>query len=143
MSEKNKTVLRRYVEEIWNEGRFDQFDEYIAHDLAGHIVAEGGPQTLDPETMQQRIVAVRRAFPDFSLVADDEMAVDDKVIARWTMSGTHQGEFLGIPATGRKAAWTGISIFRLNGDKIVEFWTQMDAVGLMRQLGAIPAMAQG
>jgi steroid delta-isomerase-like uncharacterized protein len=143
MSEKNKTLIRRYVEAIWHQGRLDQMGEYFAQDLAGHVMGESGPLTLDRETMKQRIASLRRVFPDLHLVADDEIAVDDKVVVRWTMSGTHQGEYLGMPATGRKAAWTGISIFRLNGDKIVEFWTQADAVGQMRQLGAIPAMAQG
>jgi steroid delta-isomerase-like uncharacterized protein len=131
MSEANKAVACRYVEEFWNEGRFDLFEELVAPDAVSHT----NLGDMDAAAWKQGVGMMRTAFPDFRIAVEDEMAVDDKVIHRWTLSGTQQGEMFGLPATGNKAAWPVIAIFRLSGDKIAEIWTQGDSLSMMRQLG--------
>jgi steroid delta-isomerase-like uncharacterized protein len=135
MSKENKAIVRRYVEQVWNEGRLDPFEEFFAQDVVPHT----GPGVTDAKSMKQGLANIRNAFPDINIALSDELAVEDKVVTRYTISGTHQGELLGIPATGKQAVWSGITIFRLTGGKIVEFWTQVDNLGLMQQLGVIPA----
>jgi predicted ester cyclase len=82
------------------------------------------------------------AFPDQRYTVEDLIAEGDKVVSCYTFRGTHQGEFLGVPATGKVATWTGILISRFAGGKDVEDWESFDALGLLQQLGAIPQMAQ-
>ena len=132
-AEENKAIVRRYIEQIWNKGRLDLFEEFIAKDVVPHSPTGRS----DAETMKGAVTAIRDAFPDLSGTFDNDIAVDDKVVARWTVSGTHQGEFLGVPATGKEVTWSGITIFRLTGAKIVEFWAQSDDLGLMQQLGVV------
>ena len=134
MSKGNKAIARRYVEEFWNEGRFDLFDELVAQDAVSHT----NQGDADVEGWRQGAGMLRNAFPDFHITVEDEMTVDSKVVQRWTLSGTNQGELLGRPATGKKAVWPAIAIFRLSGAKIAEVWVQGDSLGLMQQLGAIP-----
>ncbi len=86
---------------------------------------------------------MRNAFPDIHVALDDELAVGDKAVVRFTISGTQQGEYLGIPATGKKVAFSGITIYRFAGGKIAEFWMQVDSMGMMQQLGVLPVPGQG
>lgn len=135
MSEENTAIARRYVEEFWNDRRVDLFDELVAQDGVSHT----NQGDADIEGWRQGVGMLRNAFPDFHITVEDEMAVDSKVVQRWILSGTHQGELLGIPATGKKVAWPAIAIFRLSGTKIAEVWVQGDSLGMMQQLGAIPS----
>jgi steroid delta-isomerase-like uncharacterized protein len=135
MSEGNKAIARRYVEEFWNERRFDLFDELVAQDAVSHT----NQGDADFEGWKQGVGILRTAFPDFHITVEDEMAVDSKVVQRWTLRGTNQGELLGIPATGKKAVWPAIVIFRLSGAKIAEIWVQGDSLGMMQQLGVVPS----
>jgi steroid delta-isomerase-like uncharacterized protein len=134
MSEENKAVVRGYLEQIWNKGRFDRFEEFMGKDLVPH----GAAGVTDVENAKQSAAGFRSAFPDVQVSLEDEIAEGDKVVARFTISGTHQGDLPGLPATGKKAVWSGITIFRVVGGKIVEFWLQGDNLGMMQQLGAIP-----
>jgi steroid delta-isomerase-like uncharacterized protein len=136
MSDKNKAIARRYVEEFWNENKPDLLKTLVAPD---GVVHSGAGEHAGREDWKQGTEVLRNAFPDFHIALEDEMADGDKVIHRWTLSGTHQGEFFGVPATGKKVSWPVIAIFRLSGDKIAEMWTQGDSLGMMQQLGAIPA----
>jgi len=135
MSKENKAVVRGYLEQVWNEGRVELFERFYAQDVVGH----NGSVATDAKSMKEGLAMIRSAIPDINIALDDELAVEDKVVARYTISGTHQGELLGIPATGKQIVWSGITIFRLAGGKIVEYWLQTDNMGLMQQLGAIPA----
>jgi len=137
MSEENKAIVRGFFKQVWNEGRLDRFEEYIAQDVVPHT----GPTDTDAESMKQSLAMIRDVLPDIHIALDTELAEEDKVVTRFTISGTHQGELLGIPATGKRAVWSGITIFRLAGGKIVEFWTEVDNMGMMQQLGVIPAPA--
>jgi steroid delta-isomerase-like uncharacterized protein len=135
MSEKNKAIARRYVEEFWNGSRPDLLETLVTPDGVVHT----GMVDHDVEGWKQGTEMLRSAFPDFHVTLEDEMADGDKVIHRWILSGTHEGEFSGVPATGKKVSWPTIAIFRLSGDKIAEMWTQGDSLSLMQQMGAIPA----
>lgn len=135
MSEEDIAVVGKYVEEVWHQGKLDKFEEYIAKDIVPH--GNGGP--ADAEGMKESIRFFRSVFTNLKLEFDDVMAVDDKVIARWTASGRHKGEIFGVPGTGKDVAWSGITIFRLAGGKIAEFWLHSDNLGLMQQIGAIPS----
>jgi predicted ester cyclase len=86
---------------------------------------------------------LRNAFPDFKATIDDIVAESDKVVIRMTWSGTHKGEFMGIPATGKRVSFGVIDIMRIAGGKLVEHWGQTDTMGMMQQLGAIPAPVEG
>ena len=138
LSETNKTLSRRLFEEVWNKGNLAVLNELIAND---HV--NSGPGTLPglptgPEGAKQFVTMYRNAFPDVHLTIDEQIAEGDKVVTRWTAHGTHQGELLGIPATGKSSTVTGISVDRIVNGKIVESWGIFDQFGMMQQLGVIP-----
>jgi len=139
-SEENKAIFRRYVEEVGNEGRLELadeiFDRYLAHQADGSVLERG------PEDVKRFMGEFREAFPDFHSTVEDQIAEGDKVVTRWTMRGTHEGEFRGMPPTGNKLEITGIGIFRFSEGKVVESWDNFDQLGMMRQLGAIPSSGQ-
>jgi steroid delta-isomerase-like uncharacterized protein len=135
-AEENKAIFRRYVEEVGNEGNLDLveeiFDRYLSHQPDGHAEERG------PQDVKRFIGEFHQAFPDFHTTIEDQIAEGDKVVTRWTMRGTHQGEFRGIAPTGELIKVTGIGIFRFSeGGKVVESWDNFDQLGMMRQLGAL------
>lgn len=138
MSEHNKAIMRRGIEEVWNKGNFDVIDELIASDFVGHQPPD---ENHGPEGVKRFFRLMRSAFPDIHFKIEDQIAEGDKVVTRWTASATHQGEFQGVPATGRPGVVTGMTINRFADGKVVEGWTNLDGLGLMRQLGAIPSPA--
>lgn len=142
MSEQNKRVKRRLIEEVWNRGNFDVVDELVAGDYVGHS-SSSAEDTQGPAGYRQFYAALRRAFPDLTFTVEDQIAEGDRVVTRWSAHGTHEGEFQGIPPTGRRGTITGITIGRIANGKITECWTNADDLGLMRLLGAIPAPAEG
>jgi steroid delta-isomerase-like uncharacterized protein len=136
-TEENKAVFRRYVEELGNEGKLELadeiFDRYLAHQSDGSVLERG------PEDVKRFMGEFREAFPDFHSTVEDQIAEGDRVVTRWRMRGTHEGEFRGIAPTGNKLDITGIGIFRFSDGKVVESWDNFDQLGMMRQLGAIPS----
>jgi steroid delta-isomerase-like uncharacterized protein len=134
-TEQNKILVRRFEEEVWNGRNPSRVDEFFA---ARHIFRAAGSPPLDREGHRQMIVHFQSAFPDGRNITDDLIADEEKVAQRWTYRGTHQGAFQGIPPTGRQVTLTGISIWSVEGGKIVESWHELDTLGLMQQLGAIP-----
>ena len=137
MSESNKTLLRRDAEEVWNQGNLDAVDELFATDVILHAAPPGVPPGA--KGVKQLIAGYRAALPDFHLTIEDLIAEGDRVVNRWSMTGTHNGELMGIPPTGKKVTSTGISIVRIADGKIAEVWGASDQLGLMQQLGAIPS----
>jgi steroid delta-isomerase-like uncharacterized protein len=140
-TEENKTTFRRYVEEVSNDGNLDVadeiFDRYLAHQSDGSVLERG------PEDVKRFTGEFRGAFPDFHTTIEDMVAEGDKVVTRWRAGGTHRGEFRGIAPTGEEIEITGIGIFRFSEEgKVVESWDNFDQLGMMRQLGAIPAPEQ-
>jgi steroid delta-isomerase-like uncharacterized protein len=139
MSEQNKALVRYLIEEVIGRANLDLADEYVSEDYVGHSSI---PEANTKEGHKQYIAALHRAFPDLEITLDDLIAEGDKVVTRWTARGTHKGEFMGIPPTGRRVVITGIDIDRVVDGKLVECWTRPDDLGLLQQIGAIPAPAR-
>ena len=140
-AEENKRVARRIVEEAFTQGRLEVIDELVADEFVNHDSA--APPDLPPgrEGLKELVRFYQRAFPDAQVTVEDQIAEGDRVVTRYTARGTHQGDFAGLPPTGRQATAEGISIDRIEGGKIVESWNAFDQLGLLRQLGAIPEQA--
>lgn len=140
-AQENKAVVERVMEEVFNKGHLDIADELIAADCIDHNPFPG--QVSGVEGVKQGAVMFRSAFPDLHFANDDIIAEGDKVVHRYRIRGTHQGEFFGIPPTGKQVTVTGIDILRIAGGKIVERWSNTDDLGMMQQLGVVPASGQG
>jgi steroid delta-isomerase-like uncharacterized protein len=138
-TEDNKAKARRIIEEGWNQGNTAVFDELFAADYVGHDPS--GP-VHGPEGFKQLYATYRAAFPDTHLTIEDQIAEGDKVVARWTASGTNQGPLMGIPPSGKRVTITGITITRFARGKIEEDWFNYDTLGMLQQIGAIPMPGQ-
>lgn len=136
-TEENKALIRRFNDEVWNKGNLGGIDELFASTWVGHNLPPG--LAPGPEGLKQMAASFRAAFSDIRTVVDDQIAEGDRVAWRWTFRGTHTGEFMGIPPTGKEITLTGISIDRLAGGKLVERWDSVDTMSMLQQLGAIPA----
>ena len=141
MSEANKQVIRKLIEELWNKGNLDAIDELYAPDFVDSSPGMPPEIPTDREGAKQFVTMFRAAYPDIKGTIKDELADGDKVVVRWEAHATHEGDFMGIPATGKKVTVTGTSIYRLSGGKVAEEWTHADMLSLMGQIGAIPEMA--
>ena len=141
MSDENKGIARRFIEEAFNKGNLDVLDELIAPDYVTHDPLVPPDLPPGPEGVRQLVSMYRSAFPDVRLTVEDQVAEGDKVVTRWSGRGTHDGDFVGVPATGKQGTTTGISLERISGGKIAETWVNWDTLGLMQQLGAIPEPA--
>ena len=132
----NCALVRRFIDEIFNAGNFDAAEEILTSDYMHH-----DPTTQEfgsgIEGFKRLIGYYRDAFPDLQITFDEQFAAGDRVVDRWTGRGTHQGELMGIPATGRPVTAAGISIHRIAAGRIAETWNIYDAAGMLRQLGAI------
>ncbi len=138
LSETNKTVSRRFFEEVFGKGKLNVLDEIVAKN---HINSgPGNPPGLVPgiEGTKQLVTMYRNAFPDIRFTVDEQIAEGDKVVTRWTAHGTNTGELLGMPATGKSSTVTGIVVDRIVNGKIAESWPIFDQFGMMQQLGIIP-----
>ena len=136
MSEQNKAAARK-VFEAFNTGDVDSLDEAVAPDSVDHDPYN--PHASEGvEGLKKTIAMYRDAFPDLRITIEDQIAEGDKVVTRWTGTGTHQGEVLGIPASGKTSTITGIGIDRFEDGKIVEAWNNWDTLGMLQQIGAIP-----
>ncbi len=136
-TEQNKALLRQFMEEIFNRGNMSRADELLAPDFVEREeLPPGIPRGR--EGVKQLTTMLRSAFPDFKVTIDDLIAEGDKVVVRSTWSGTHKGEFMGIPPTGKSVSFGVFDIVRITGGKVVEHWGQMDNMRMMQQLGVIP-----
>jgi predicted ester cyclase len=115
-------------------------DEIVAQDHALHDPVLPDLPT-GPEGDKQGLRLYRGAFPGANLTIEDQIAEGDKVVTRWTGRGTHQGELMGVAASGNQVQITGISISRISEGKLAETWTNYDALGMMQQIGAVPKPA--
>jgi steroid delta-isomerase-like uncharacterized protein len=123
-AEKNKALVRREQAELWSHtGDLDAAEELFAAEQAG--------------AARQEAADFRQGFPDVVSTIEDLIAEGDKVVARWVSHATHQGEYMGIPPTGKEVEFTGISVYRIEAGKIAESWNVEDKLGLMRQIGVI------
>ena len=134
MSEENKAVSRRFHEAI-GKGNAPAVRAESAPDFVARF--PGVPGSMDADGFEQVVNAFAVGFPDSRFNLDDEFAVGDRVVARWTWHGVHRGEFQSIPPTNRPVTVTGITILRLKDSKIVEHTVEFDQLGLLRQLGVV------
>lgn len=133
-AETNKAAIRRYIEEAWNKGNVGIIDELMAPDYKRYLTGA----TLDREGQKQRILGFRRAFPDIHLAIERMVGEGELVTFHLLMSGTHQGTFLGVPATGKQMKTIAIDIARFEDGKVVEQWGVTDLLAVMQQIGALP-----
>ena len=139
----NKAIVRRYFEEVWNRQNLDVVDEIIAPNLLDREV-DGSEQGSGPEDVKSYLAGYYlKALPDVHITVEFQVAEGDMVLTYVTVRGTHRGELLGVPATGKQIEVTGMSVDRIEGGKIVEGWVSWVQLGLLRQLGANPKQAQG
>jgi len=134
-AEPNKALVRRFVEDGINNANMAIFDELLAEDVLDHYAPPGSPPGRDG--WKQNNLNFKAAFPDGRWAIVDMIADGDLVAARALFSGTHQGEFFGLPATGRRVEAGSIHICRVAGGRIVEHWGNSDDFGMLSQLGAI------
>ena len=143
MSVVNKAVVRRLYEEAFGQGKPEVLDEVLNPDFVCYDPNAEGGEVRGLESTKGEIEYFQNAFPeDFFWRVEDQLAEGDKVTTRYTLGGTHQGEFFGIPASGRRGEIRGINIDRVEGGKVVEEWASYDLLGAMRQLGTIPDPGQ-
>jgi steroid delta-isomerase-like uncharacterized protein len=140
MSEQNKTLARRWFEDLFNRGDLDAAQEILSAEFVDHLPRE---EERGLEELKQYVVMYRAAFPDIRDTIDEVVAEGEKVVVRWTSRGSHQGEFMGVAPTGRHVTFSGMRLFRIAENKIAESWVNIDQLGLLEQLGiVIPGLEQ-
>ncbi len=137
-TEDNKALMSRFLEEVFNKKKLAALDEFIAPNQVDHTLPPFLPTT--PEGTKQAINIFLKAFPDVHLTVEDMIAEGDKVVTRYTSRGTQKGVFMGIPPTGKQITISSIIIARIADGKIVEEWGLDDQMGMLQQLGIIPAL---
>ena len=131
MVPENEAVVRRFMEELWSEGKLGVADELVAADHVHHL----GDDTLrGPDGIKGAATWLRTAFPDLCFEIDDLISDGDRVVLRWTARGTHRGTFADVAPTGRHVAWTGCDWFRLRSGQLVEAFVMADGEALYDQL---------
>jgi len=137
----NKAIVRRFYEEVWIKRRLEIVNELISpsHALQGPNIFGS---SVGPEAYKRQVSNLLEAYPDLRWTIEDTIAEKDKVVACWTFSGTHKGNYMGVPATNKKVSVSGITIHHIAGGKIIDSHTNWDALGMMQQLGAVPATGQ-
>jgi steroid delta-isomerase-like uncharacterized protein len=138
-AEDNKAQARRLFEEGFSQGKVDVVDEVLDPNFVCYDPNSESGEVRGADTIKGEIEYFRNAVPDLTYTIEDQIAEDDKVVTRYTVSGTHQGEFFGVAPTDKPIRMTGMSIDRFEDGKMVEEWPEYDLLGVMRQLGAVPA----
>lgn len=136
MSAANKAIMRRFFEELFNAGDLNGADEIVDGHYINHDAVPG--ETPGREGLKIFVSFLRTSFPDIYFTVKDLVAEDDKVVTRWSVTGTQRGEFASIPATGKSIRVSAINLHRFEDGQIREAWLQWDTLGLMQQLGAMP-----
>ena len=134
MPGQSEAIAHRYFEEIFNQGKLDVAEEIVAnthinHDRLNEVQGIGG--------LKEVAAKYRKAFPDLHLAIEDTISQGDKVVVRWSWSGTHKGDLAGLAPTGKKTGGTGITIFRHSDGKIAESWVNWDTLGMLEKLGVV------
>jgi predicted ester cyclase len=126
----NKAVAARFIDEVFNNGNYKVIDELLAADFVAHV---GGTEQ-GRDAFGGMVRSYRDGFPDYHCVINDQMAEGDRVATRWTFSGTHDGQLMGMAPTGRRVTVTGVAIDRIADGKLVESWLEMDAQRMLHDL---------
>ena len=136
-AEENKAIMRRYFG-VFDQGNIDLLDELLASDYINHTPATPDLPT-GPEGVKAVVSMFRSAMPDLRVLIEDMIAEGGKVATRYTLEGTHEGELFGVPPTGQRLSIESITVERVSEGKIREHWRVTDELGMMQQLGVIPA----
>ncbi len=137
-AQENKALARRVIDEMFNKGNLDLADEVFAHDYVDHDPAM--PEDIHgPEGFKEFVGMYRSAFPDLHVELEEQLAEGDLVATRWTATGTHEGDLMGIAPTGNRVTLPGMEIVRFSGGKLAEGWEGYDSMLMMQQLGVIPS----
>jgi steroid delta-isomerase-like uncharacterized protein len=134
----NKQLVEAFIGALFSDGNLDAVDQYLAPNFINHDPPFPGAPS-NAAGMRHAAVMFRQALPDWHSDLDQLIAEDDIVVERFTASGIHQGELMGVPGTGRTIQLLGINIFRIQDGRIVERWGRLDEMGLLRQLELVPA----
>ena len=132
--QQNETLIKRYFEEVWNQGQLEVLDEIMSSNYLNHSPGMPNPPP-GPEGLKPIIAGLRKAFPDLHFVIENMVATEYQVAIHCTMYGTHTGDLFGLPPTGKKIKVNQMQIERIQDGKIVEHWRQSDDAGMMQQLG--------
>lgn len=136
MSEKNKALIKRWFEEVWNQGRSDAIDELLAEDAVIHGLVDGAGNPVNGlDGFHDFHTQFRGAFPDLIVSVDDTIAEGEMVVARCSVRGRHTGNHLGFAATNAPVQFDGVAITRIENGKIAEAWNHFDFAQMNRQLG--------
>ena len=135
-AEKNKELVRRAVEEVWNGAQYHKALEFVSRDFVVHF-GSTDDEIRGVDGISRFFGELRTAFPDIYFAIQDQVAEHDKVVTYYTASGTHTGVFKGIPPTGKKFRITAVDIDRLVNGRVVECWSNMDQLSLLQQLGVM------
>lgn len=137
----NKVIIQRLYDEVWNKRKVE-----LLHLLLSPSHALHGPifpgSSIGPEAYKQTLIVFTSGFPDLRFTVEEMVAEDEKVVCYWTISGTQQGEFMGVPATGKKVSVDGITIHHIANGKIMDTYVSPDMWGMMHQLGVVPALGE-
>jgi len=140
--EENKALVARIADDIWNQGNLAVVADIMAPDARYHGPhMPGGCGGRDD--WRNAIEMYRGAFPDSRVMFEELLACEDKIVGRWSATGTHRGELPGVEPTGRRIAITGITIYRMKRRRIVEAWEQLDLLGMWQQLGLLARPGHG
>ena len=138
-AKENKEKARRLMEEAFGQGKVEVVDEVLHPDFVCYDPNSEAGEVRGADTIKSEIEYFRQAVPDLTYIVEDQIAEGDKVVTRYRATGTHQGEFFGVPGTGNRIEMSGIQIDRFDeSGKMVEEWPEYDLLGAMRQMGAIP-----
>lgn len=140
MGEQNKALVRRFLEEVVNRGDTSRLEEFFTANPVDHTPFPGQPPGV--EGIRQALNMIRAAFPDMRVTIEDMIAEGDRVVVRSTITGTHRGDFMGLPPTGKRVSVMAIDITRVEGGKQAEHWGLFDRAELMDQVGEIPRSAR-
>ena len=141
MNDSPSTVIERFIDEVVNSGNFATFDELVSEQIISNDPTEPG-SIIGREAYRAAIEATRAALADLRVRIEDCLVDDNKVVYRWTATARHEGELHGIPPSGTQVEFSGIDIARVEDGRVVEEWMSWDALGLLRQVGAVPPLAQ-
>ncbi len=138
MSAENKAIVRRWFDEVWNQGRAETIDELFAADGVAHGL---GPDLHGPSEFKPFQASFRQGFPNLRIEIEDMVAEGDKVAYSWTATATHDGHLMGMAPTGKNSRFTGMGIVRVKDGRIVEGWNVFDQLTMFQQLGLVQMSA--
>jgi steroid delta-isomerase-like uncharacterized protein len=138
MTDEYQTLIHRWFEEVWNKGRSEAIDEMFACEGIAHGLADqSGNELCGPEGFKPFFESFRNAFPDIRVTVEDTLVDGDRIAARCSVRGTHAGDGIGVAASNRPVAFTGICIVRVKDGKIVEAWNNFDFMTMFQQIGVM------